>query len=155
MLLPRNAHEAGYGLASAVYLILFVASAVVSWVLRDDDGAGDVLGSDAVCEDSAKLGASSTCFRKEAVLRVSAGSLICLSAQLLTVVCARVVSCCQSVSDSVTAVSIAHGGAMLQMFAKDAKQTPACTTRVWHAALPRAICNTSVVPLAQPLAVNC
>jgi hypothetical protein len=107
ILLPRRAEDPGHLIASIVYLVLFAASIVVAWVLRDDDGAADSLGNSSLCEQSVEL-PGPACFRKEAVLRVSAGSIIYFTAQLLAVLVARVARW----SQPVPAVTLAHGGVL-------------------------------------------
>ena len=106
LLLPCSASDSGYVAASVLYLVFFVVSIVLAWVLRDEDDAVDVLGSDARCEQALDLPGLS-CFRKEAVLRVSTGSIIYLLAQLLAVICARIIGR----ANLVASVSLAHAGA--------------------------------------------
>jgi Serine incorporator (Serinc) len=101
--LPRDARDSGYTLATICYGLLFIASTALAWTLRDA-GVEDAVGTVKVCEDGLP---GQSCFRKEAVLRVSAGSMIYLLAQLLAVLAARV----GARASRIQGVCLAHGGA--------------------------------------------
>ena len=104
--IPTEPGHVGSTVATAVYVVFFIATTVLAWTLRDAEG-DDAPVDETACE---KALPGRSCFRKEAVLRVTTGSIIFYLIQLVCVLTARVIGACQHQALS-RAVTLAHGGA--------------------------------------------
>jgi hypothetical protein len=104
---PSCSKDIGYTIANVFYILCFISSTVIAWVLREHGDAVASLSSRSKnCREGNEDSTSGRCFRKEAVLRVACGTIFFVLLQLLLVLSVRL----RHHSNLAKETCIAHGG---------------------------------------------
>jgi hypothetical protein len=107
LLWPSCPKDIGYTAANIFYVLAFVVSTAIAWVLREHgDGLAPLSSRFKMCGGGREEATRARCFRKEAVLRVACGTIFSVLLQLLLVLSARM----RRSSDLVQQTCVAHCG---------------------------------------------